>query len=94
LMVTMSQKSSVPQAAKSVSQVLMSDKHASMPSIGYLGSESPSRAAGLLRFFHQGLREIGFIEGENVSIEYRWAEGRNDRLAALAADLYVGKSML
>jgi putative ABC transport system substrate-binding protein len=62
-------------------------QHASMPSIGYLGSESPSRAAGLLRFFHQGLREIGFIEGENVSIEYRWAEGRNDRLAALAADL-------
>ena len=58
-----------------------------MPSIGFLGSESPQRTAGLLHFFHQGLGELGFAEGQNVTVEYRWAEGQNDRLPGLAADL-------
>jgi putative ABC transport system substrate-binding protein len=59
----------------------------SMPVIGYLGSESPAVWAGRLRAFHQGLGEIGYVEGRNVTIEYRWADSQNDRLPALAADL-------
>jgi putative tryptophan/tyrosine transport system substrate-binding protein len=58
-----------------------------IPVIGFLGSESPAQSAGLLRFFRQGLGELGFVEGQNVTIDYRWAEGRNDRLPDLAADL-------
>jgi putative ABC transport system substrate-binding protein len=58
-----------------------------MPVIGYLGSESPDLFADILRAFRQGLNETGFVEGRNVAIEFRWAEGHNDRLPALAADL-------
>jgi len=57
------------------------------PVIGFLGSESPARIGSLLRFFWQGLSELGFVEGQNVTIDYLWAEGRNDRLPALAAEL-------
>lgn len=55
--------------------------------IGFLGSDTPQQAARLLGHFHGGLRELGFVEGQNLTIEYRWAEGHNDRLPALAADL-------
>jgi putative tryptophan/tyrosine transport system substrate-binding protein len=58
-----------------------------MPVIGFLGSESPTRVTNLLPFFHDGLRELGFVEGRNVRIEYRWAEGQNHRLPDLARDL-------
>ena len=58
-----------------------------MPVIGYLGAESPELWAHRLPPFHQGLAEVGFIEGRNVVIEYRWAHGHNDRLPALAAEL-------
>ena len=58
-----------------------------MPVIGFLGSESPALFREPLRIFRQGLSEAGFAEDRNVAIEYRWAEGHNDRLPALAADL-------
>jgi putative ABC transport system substrate-binding protein len=58
-----------------------------MPVIGFLGSASLDEYAIRLRAFHSGLKEAGFVEGQTVAIEYRWAEGQNDRLPALAAEL-------
>jgi putative ABC transport system substrate-binding protein len=58
-----------------------------MPVIGFLNSLSLVQYADRVRAFHQGLAETGFVEGQNLAIEYRWAEGHNDRLPALAADL-------
>ena len=58
-----------------------------MPVIGLLDFRSPDAVADLLRTFRQGLRETGHVEGENVAIEYRWAENQLDRLPALAAEL-------
>jgi putative ABC transport system substrate-binding protein len=58
-----------------------------IPVIGLLGSESPDLWAARMRAFHQGLSETGYVESRNVAVEYRWAEGHNDRLPALAADL-------
>ena len=55
--------------------------------IGYLGPVSPSAGARLLESFRQGLRELGYVEGQNISIDYRWAEGRPERFPALAAEL-------
>jgi ABC-type uncharacterized transport system substrate-binding protein len=58
-----------------------------MPIIGFLSSRSPEESAHLVVAFRQGLAEDGFIEGQNVVIEYRWARGRYDLLPAMAADL-------
>jgi ABC-type uncharacterized transport system substrate-binding protein len=58
-----------------------------MPVVGVLSAEWPDQFTDRLRAFHEGLREAGYIDGRNLAIEYRWAEGRNDRLPALAAEL-------
>ena len=58
-----------------------------MPVIGFLNTTSPDGYTERLRAFRQGLKETGYVEGENVAIEYRWAENQSDRLAALAAEL-------
>jgi putative ABC transport system substrate-binding protein len=58
-----------------------------MPVIGFLGTDSSTLWANLVRAFNQGLGETGYVEGRNVAIEYRWAEGQNDRVPALMADL-------
>ena len=59
----------------------------SMPVIGFLDPRSSHVIADLLRAFREGLKETGHVEGENVAVEYRWAENQNDRLPVLAADL-------
>ncbi|HYY37774.1 MAG TPA: ABC transporter substrate-binding protein [Xanthobacteraceae bacterium] len=58
-----------------------------MPLIGFLNGASPGGYAPMVAAFRQGLKELGYIEGQNVAIEFRWAEGQYDRLPALATDL-------
>lgn len=58
-----------------------------MPVIGYLGSEEPERYSSRLNAFREGLAETGYVEGRNVAIEFRWAEGQYSRLPKLAMDL-------
>jgi putative tryptophan/tyrosine transport system substrate-binding protein len=62
-----------------------------MPVVGYLHFASPGPFAPFLAAFREGLSETGYVEGQNLAIEYRWAEGRYDRLPALAADLVARK---
>jgi ABC-type uncharacterized transport system substrate-binding protein len=59
----------------------------SMPVIGYFSARSPVTDAPMLSAFRQGLNDTGFVEGRNVAMEFRWAEGRDDRLLELAHDL-------
>src|SRR5262245_37864521 len=58
-----------------------------MPVIGFLSSRSPAESSAVVAAVRQGRREAGFVEGQNLAIAFRWAEGRYERLAALAADL-------
>jgi putative ABC transport system substrate-binding protein len=58
-----------------------------MPLIGFLNGSSPDGYAPMVATFRQGLKEVGYIEGENVAIDFRWAEGHYDRLPDMAADL-------
>jgi putative ABC transport system substrate-binding protein len=59
----------------------------SMPVIGFLSSRSPGESAGVVAAFREGLRDAGFVEGRNLAIAFRWADGRYDSLPALAAEL-------
>jgi putative ABC transport system substrate-binding protein len=58
-----------------------------IPRIGFLGAVSPSALSARAEALRQGLRELGYLEGKNIVIEYRWADGKLDRLPALVAEL-------
>src|SRR5262249_44602430 len=58
-----------------------------MPVVGFLNAQSAEPFAEALRAFRQGLKDAGFVEGENIAIEYRWAENQTDRLPVLAGEL-------
>jgi putative tryptophan/tyrosine transport system substrate-binding protein len=58
-----------------------------MPVVGFLGAPSAAPYARYVAAVHQGLKEVGYVEHQNVAMEYRWADGQYDRLPALAADL-------
>jgi len=62
-------------------------QQAAMPVIGFLNGTTPARAVHHVTAFRHGLNETGYVEGQNVAIEYRWGENRSDRLPALAAEL-------
>ena len=71
---------------------LRAQQQKTMPEVGFLGNVSPGHAASFVAAFKDGLGKIGFIEGQSVAIEYRWAEGRYDRLPAFAAE-FVGRNV-
>jgi hypothetical protein len=62
-------------------------QQSAMPIIGFLGPASPGPYAPYVAGFLRGLMEVGYVEGQNVAVEYRWAENQNDRLPVLAAEL-------
>src|SRR6266567_3712319 len=62
-------------------------QQAATPVIGFLGAASPAAVQDAVAAFHRGLMEAGYVEGQNVAVEYRWAEGRFERLPRLAAEL-------
>jgi putative ABC transport system substrate-binding protein len=75
------------RAEPAVCPLLVDAQQPTMPVIGLLDQRSPDELADRLRGFRQGLRDSSFVEGQNVAIDYRWAENKIDRLPELAADL-------
>jgi putative tryptophan/tyrosine transport system substrate-binding protein len=65
----------------------MRSQHSTIPMIGFLSSASPNAYAGRIAAFRKGLNESGYIDGQDVAIEFRWAQGQFDRLPVFAADL-------
>jgi putative tryptophan/tyrosine transport system substrate-binding protein len=65
---------------------LAANAQAKLPTIGYLGATSPSAESRRIAAFMQRLRELGWIDGRNVTIEHRWGQGRSERFAELAAE--------
>jgi len=78
-----------PLSARASAQEYKAGK---VPHIGFLGASSPGSATPLVEAFRQGLRELGYTEGRNILVEYRWAEGKLERLPELAAEL-VGRKV-
>src|SRR3989475_11159307 len=74
-------------AAATASPLAARAQQAAMPVIGYLNSRSRETDTPFLAAFHRGLNETGYVEGQNVAIEYRWAEGQYERLRVMATDL-------
>jgi putative ABC transport system substrate-binding protein len=74
-------------AAPVVWPLRLNAQQRAMPVIGFLNTQSPDGFTDRLRGFRQGLKEVGYVEGETVAIEYRWAENQLIRLPELAADL-------
>src|SRR5215212_5242668 len=70
-----------------VSFSAMAQQSAKIARIGFLGATNPSLESARIEAFGKGLRELGYVEGRNIAIEYRWAEGKLERLRELAADL-------
>src|SRR5207253_7912573 len=64
-----------------------------MPLVAFLNSGSPDGYAPRVAAFRQGLKEAGFVEGQNVAVEFRWAEGQYDRVQAMALELVVGRQV-
>jgi putative tryptophan/tyrosine transport system substrate-binding protein len=62
-------------------------QQSALPVVGVLETRSPGETASILAAFREGLKEVGYVEGQNVVIEYRWAEGQFGRLPVLAAEL-------
>jgi putative tryptophan/tyrosine transport system substrate-binding protein len=71
--------------------VVLAQQQRAMPVIGFLGGADPVGYAPQIEALRLGLRDHGYVEGQNIAVEYRWAEGRYDRLPALAADLVQRK---
>ena len=62
-------------------------QHPTLPVIGFMSARGPEHSAHMMEAFHLGLKEGGFVEGQNVAIEFRWARGQYDLLPGMAADL-------
>jgi putative ABC transport system substrate-binding protein len=81
-----------PQKAKQTRAICSRAQQPAMPVIGVLYGVSAAEWAELMTGFRRGLSEMGFVECRNIAIEYRWAEGRFDRMPAMATDL-VGRKV-